>query len=72
LERENSEYGEWLQGSVPLTNANVIRALVLDPSEDFEGGLKGEFQHIPLPSINDENGYIALSYACGDVGQTQD
>jgi hypothetical protein len=59
-----------MYGYVSLTKANVIRALVLDSSEDFEGGLKGELQHIPLPSINDENGYIALSYSCGDVGQT--
>jgi Heterokaryon incompatibility protein (HET) len=72
LEREQSELGDWPYDYIPLTEANVIRILVLDPSDDFEDDLKGELQPVSLSDINDENGYITLSYACGDECQDQD
>lgn len=72
LEREKSDSGDWVYEYVPLSEADVIRILVLDPSEDFEGDLKGDVKNIPLASIDDKNGYIALSYAYGDASQDQD
>jgi hypothetical protein len=73
LDRETKhESDDWEYSYLPLTESDTIRVLVLDPSEDFERDLKGEVEHIPLSRTNGSNGYIALSYACGDVSEDQD
>ena len=73
MERDNRpECGDWEYHHLPLLEADAIRILVLDPSEDFEVDLKGQFEHISLSGINDENDYVAISYVCGELEEYQD
>ncbi|PMD45461.1 hypothetical protein L207DRAFT_508342 [Hyaloscypha variabilis F] len=72
LEREGSDSGDWEYEYLPLVGADTIRILVLDPAQDFDDDLKGELEHIPLSSINDGNGYIALSYDCWEGIEDQE